>query len=245
MPRTNSNSIPAAFWFLFEVIRDPSLLARVRDEVDASLSESATSEDPDFDISRLCNQPLLQSIYAETLRLRVAVLIIRSAEHEDFNFRNWTFSKNKIIAVSSHTAHMDKDIWSSGAGNSHPLKEFWSDRFLVYPDRPSSGPSRRRFDSRSEKRRSIPTMDHGEAPRFSFDGTASSWVPYGGGQRVCPGRHFAKQEILLSFAMMCTAFDIELRTEGKVKHEADMRFYGLGTLPPKGQIPFRIRRRTT
>lgn len=37
------------------------------------------------------------------------------------------------------------------------------------------------------------------------------------GQTLCPGRHFAKEEILLSVAMMCSMFDIELLGSGGKK----------------------------
>lgn len=39
-------------------------------------------------------------------------------------------------------------------------------------------------------------------PYFSLDGLNGSWIPYGGGFRACPGRHFAKREILMTLAVM-------------------------------------------
>ena len=60
---------------------------------------------------------------------------------------------------------------------------------------------------------------------------------------MCPGRHFAKQEMIATFAMLCTAYDIELRTEEGFKPEPDLTYFPFGGLPPKGKIPFRIRRR--
>lgn len=77
-----------------------------------------------------------------------------------------------------------------------------------------------------------------------MEGLSGAWLPFGGGSRQCPGRNFAKQEIILSFALIATMFDIEL-LEGTKKDsmQPDMKYYGLGTLPPKGKVPFRIRRR--
>lgn len=57
---------------------------------------------------------------------------------------------------------------------------------------------------------------------------------------MCPGRHFAKVEIIVTFAMMCTMFDIELI--GGLP-APNMKEVGWGTLPTSGKTPCRIRRR--
>ena len=50
-----------------------------------------------------------------------------------------------------------------------------------------------------------------EIPRkFTLNGRNRSWILYGGGSRACPGRHFAKQEILITVAMLLVEFDIEI-----------------------------------
>lgn len=66
-------------------------------------------------------------------------------------------------------------------------------------------------------------------------GQAGGWVS---------GMAFSKQEMIGSFAMFCTYYDIELRTDqGSSPPELDVDFFGLGALPPKGQVPCRIRRK--
>jgi len=50
--------------------------------------------------------------------------------------------------------------------------------------------------------------------------------------------------ILLASAMLFREFEIEMlprRHRGRL--EMDMRYYGLGVLPPRGEVPFRVRRR--
>ena len=225
---------------LANVVQDPSLLSRVRSELSSCLSPSSPSDSLDFDLARLCDRPLLQSIYAEVLRLYTSVMIVRSTEYTDVTIGNWTFPKDSMIAISSQMAHMDKEVWSTGYEARHPLQEFWAERFLVFKHDPSSGPS----NKRPQDSQPYPaSRDAGEA-KFSLSGVTGSWIPYGGGSKMCPGRHFAKQEILLTFAILCSAFDIELRTNAKSGPQPDMRFYGLGTLPPRAKTPFRIRRRT-
>ena len=77
-------------------------------------------------------------------------------------------------------------------------------------------------------------------PIYTTEGLHGIFVPYGGGQNTCPGRHFAKQEILLTVAALTSYFDIELL--GAETTES-YRFFGTGVLGPKGRTPFRLRRR--
>ena len=60
---------------------------------------------------------------------------------------------------------------------------------------------------------------------------------------MCPGRHFAKLEILSTFAMILTLFDVVLAQGAGTILEDDMGGFGFGSLWPKGKSPVRIRRR--
>ncbi|KAL9123060.1 MAG: hypothetical protein Q9187_000387 [Circinaria calcarea] len=248
MVAANANAIVCAAWFLLEIYRDPDLISRTSEEVaSAKLPTSAGAGNARFDIAKLCENPLLQSIYAETLRLRIALLLNRTPEHEDFRLGEWLFRKKRLICLSTRTAASNKDLWSTGEDveNVHALDDFWADRFLIYPDHPRSGPLKRATVSLEHSEIEAPIEGSSSTKKavFSMDGLAGGWVPYGGGQFMCPGRHFAKQEIIGSFAIFCAYYDVELRTEKGFKPDPNMEFFGLGALPPKGQIPFRIRRR--
>lgn len=62
---------------------------------------------------------------------------------------------------------------------------------------------------------------------------------------MCPGRHFAKVEMLGTFAMFFTKFELELTmTENMGDVKPDMNYYPTGTLPPTNRVPFRIRKRS-
>jgi cytochrome P450 len=165
-------------------------------------------------------------------------------ERNDFRLGDWTFPQNDLIAIESQTVHMDEGVWSTGsASDPHPLNEFWPDRFLIDPNVPGSGPLKRTKVERI--RTSVPEIPERpkEKPIYSVDGLTGAWIPYGGGQTLCPGRHYAKQEMLMTFAILATAFDIEIKHKKGVQTNANMRYFGLGVLPPKGKTPFRIRRR--
>ena len=140
---------------------------------------------------------------------------------------------------------MNPNVWNTGSPeNSHPLHTFWAERFLVYPDDPMSGPQRKDPIAEEKIHHEMGAAGKEEKePKFSMDGVAGGWIPNGGGQRMCPGRHFAKQEIIGTFAMLFTHYDIELLIPKDKIPECDMKFFPFGGLPPTKKMPFRIRRR--
>ncbi|KAL8672925.1 MAG: hypothetical protein Q9168_002631 [Polycauliona sp. 1 TL-2023] len=250
---TNSNSVPAATWFLYEILQDPKLQKRVRSIISPTalhpvLEDTTRERVPTFDTPKLCSDALLQSLYAETLRLRVAVLVVREPARDNFSFRGWHIKKNEVLSISTRTEAMNQDIWNTGDDQDlHPLDTIWADRFIIDPEDPSSGPLRLPKERRNKPR--VPAIHvNGQAdarkPYFSMDGLSASWIPYGGGTSLCPGRHFAKQEIITTAAIMLEAYDFELMdADGKNRPQVDMSCFGFGTMPPDRPIPFRIRRR--
>lgn len=176
-------------------------------------------------------------MFAETLRLYQAVALMRMSD-EDFELDGWRFRRNRIIFLCSRIVHLNANLWNTGsAKDPHPIDEFWADRFLTYPGHDAVA-------GENEGHRPIPkdSEDATRGPIFSLKGLENCWVPFGGGPTMCPGRTFAKSEMLASFALLSTKFDVELLTSGQ-EIKPDMSFFSIGTLPPKGDIPFRIRRR--
>ncbi|KAG9519407.1 cytochrome P450, partial [Aureobasidium melanogenum] len=254
----NSNAIPAAYWFLYEIFRDPELLHKVRSEVDiARIGTDDPNDPPRFDLEVLIKSPLLQSVYAETLRLHTAILIARMPAREDYQLGNYSFGKDKLLVAASYIAHHDIKVWNSGTEKDpHPLNNLWAERFLIKPGIEHSGPlsqsySSGRVDTLAAVRPVPPSrvdsmienLTTKPEVKFSTDGLAGAWVPYGGGQSLCPGRHYAKQEMLMTFAIMSTCFDIEILQDPGEVTLPDLGYFGLGVLPPKNKTRCRIRRR--
>ncbi|PYH94734.1 cytochrome P450 [Aspergillus ellipticus CBS 707.79] len=235
---TNSNSVPAAVWCALEILQDTTLKEKVI-SILPSLTAAVTPEDntapliPNFSIPSLTSNPLLQSIYAETLRLRVAVIIVRQPSKPNFSFRGWHIKQDEVLSISTRTEALDSEIWSTGTTETpRPLDTFWAERFLVNPNDADSGPVRARKDRKRTD----------SEPYFSLDGLAGSWIPYGGGKSFCPGRHFAKREILATAAVVLGTFEIEL-LGGKERPDGNMRYFGFGTMPLDKKVAFRVRRR--
>jgi cytochrome P450 len=192
------------------------------------------------DIPNLCSRPLLQSIYAEVLRLRSGTVINRVPTSSDFHIGGWHFKKGQQIIVSTYDTARDQSVWNQGTvDDPHSVNEFWPERFILYPDNPNSGPLLPTV-AQQAKRTQVSTLSE---PTFSLDGTAGSWIPYGGGTRMCPGRHFAKKEMIVTMAMFLMAFDIELLTEEGSWIQPDLNYFMFGVMHPKGKIPARIRKR--
>ena len=231
---------------LAEIIQDPALFITVRAIVDGC-RRKLTSDEIDFDFEKLFNDPLLQSIYAETLRLRVAVFLMRSPDHNDLDLKGWRLPKNSPILVSSYHAQMNEEAWGPNAGQQHhPLEEFWAQRFLKSPTYLPNMSSRKGRSSEASRDSGMVSHESTDTPhlQFSLEERTGHWLPYGGGQRTCPGRFFAKQEMLSGLAIIITMFDIEVLDKNRKLPKSDMGGFGFGTLSPDRDMPVRIRKRS-
>ena len=75
-------------------------------------------------------------------------------------------------------------------------------------------------------------------------GIQGHYFPYGGGLKQCPGRFFAKQEMMAGVAVLLRACEIELLDPiGAKRIDAKMNRFPFGTVLPNSNIPVRIRRR--
>ncbi|KAK0630533.1 cytochrome P450 [Bombardia bombarda] len=217
MMASNGNAVPCVFWFIYEALRNEALRQQLTIEASECVRPDST-----IDAAKLVTQPLLQSAYAEVLRLRVGIGMTRVSESEPFSLGGYQIPKGESCLIFSRHPAFNEEAWQAAgrpsAVTGAPLEEFHADRFLV-----------------PKKDEELGGLE------FSLDGLAGLWLPYGGGQRMCPGRHFAKSEIISTFALLTSRYDMELM-EG-VAVEPDLRWFPVGALPPAGKLPFRMRRK--
>jgi cytochrome P450 len=198
-------------------------------------------ENGGFDVTTLASKPLLQSAYAEVLRLRIAITIIRNNEYEHTNLGPYTVPKQTPMAMFSRMAARNRDAWAIRPRTlGRPLEDFWSERFLVYP-----GDTESAFNAHIPDL-PVPLHSADETPKFSLDGLAGCWIPFGGGQRMCPGRHFAKHEILGTFSVLFNKFDIDVVSMTEARNlRPDLNWVPYGGLPPGGKLRVRMRKRVS
>lgn len=237
--------LPSIFWYLFESLKDPSLHEAMMAEASASLPPGSAAAS--LDIVKFKSLPLMQSCYAEVLRLRLAIAMSRVSELDDFQLDSkLTIKRNHPLVIFSRPLALNDESWTlAGRPQSIPLEEFHARRFLV------SGKSNDDTGNGSTPQAPQPHPTRPLGPsqearlQYSLDGLESCWVPYGGGQRKCPGRHFAKNEILGTFAILCTQYDIELLRNDLDSVKPDLRWFPMGALPPSSKVPFRIRKKAS
>lgn len=217
----NGNSPGAAFWYFVEILQSKDLYADAVMEVrTASVSSGDSTR---FDLKKLLELPLLQSIYAETLRIYVTAMFLRKTA-KDTQLGAFTVPQDSTVMLCSHSEQMNEKLWNPTCSPEIPaVTEFWGRRFLDEdPSLPDSG------------------------PRFKVEEiSGGKWLPFGIGARQCPGRDMAKREIFLTFAVLSTYFDIEIMQEKGWKPKPKIARFGFGTMPPAEETPFRIRRRVT
>lgn len=222
---------------MFHSLTDPKLESRVISELKSTIT---TPGEQDFElpespanlnITELSKRPLLQSIYAEVLRLYNAIAFTRVSEDKDFNLGAHIVKAGTPIVLLSRPSAMNEEVWAeAGRATTVPLSKFQAERFLV-----ASAPQNQEPASRRSR----------EDLSFSLDKLAGIWTPFGGGHWLCPGRHFAKNEILATVALLYSRYEMQILDNHVQDVQPDMWWFPVGGLPPNKKVPFKIRSRNS
>ena len=205
------------------LLQRPEIFSKVFTEVSSIANMSKTTSGcASVDVPALMSQPWLLAVYTETLRLRVHFNVTREII-QDIEIDGHVLKRGHIVMAPTYIAHTLDPSWAT---DKYPLGDFYPERFLIF-DEKAPGVS-----------------------RFSTGEAGGKMFPYGGGIFLCPGRTFAKQEIMAAIAVMLLRFDFEVL--GYVKMDGtksdrpprrDEEYVGSGVMPPDRDLRVRLRRR--
>uniref|UniRef100_A0ABM5GDC3 Cytochrome P450 7A1 n=1 Tax=Pogona vitticeps TaxID=103695 RepID=A0ABM5GDC3_9SAUR len=215
---SQANTIPATFWTLFYLIRNPKAMKAATEEVqkvleNAGIKISSHRKHISLNRKQLDGMPVLDSIIKEALRLSSASMIVRVAK-EDFVLQltsgSYNIRKDDIIALYPQLLHFDPEIYSD------PLA-FKYDRFLE-----ENGEEKRIF------------YRNGQKLKYYY-------MPFGTGLAKCPGRLFAVHEIKQFLTLLLSYFEVELIDKNVKCPSLDQSRAGLGILQPTTDVDFKYR----
>lgn len=212
-----ANTVPAAFWTLFYLLRDERAFAEVLEEVRGVAGELGGGAPGERLFSRndLKAMVKLDSAVSEMNRLTTAPMVPRRAlEDTELELHDGVVLKideGQDLALFPPVTQMDPEIYPDP-------EAFVFDRFI---------------DAEGRKQ------------QFFKDGkrVAFNMLPFGGGVSMCPGRYFAINEFKIAVATLMLWFDIELLEDA----QPDFNYArtGFGTYPPVSDVRFRYRRRAS
>nr|XP_020667095.1 cholesterol 7-alpha-monooxygenase [Pogona vitticeps] len=215
---SQANTIPATFWTLFYLIRNPKAMKAATEEVqkvleNAGIKISSHRKHISLNRKQLDGMPVLDSIIKEALRLSSASMTVRVAK-EDFVLQltsgSYNIRKDDIIALYPQLLHFDPEIYSD------PLA-FKYDRFLE-----ENGEEKRIF------------YRNGQKLKYYY-------MPFGTGLAKCPGRLFAVHEIKQFLTLLLSYFEVELIDKNVKCPSLDQSRAGLGILQPTTDVDFKYR----
>ncbi|KAM7211038.1 Cytochrome P450 [Rhypophila decipiens] len=196
-----------------ELAQDVELQQAIREEVEFTYTVDPETGTRIIDGQKLVTFPRLQSVYTELMRMHVSMNVTREVVGTGVKLRGYEIPPGSLLQAPSEIPHYDESAWGT---EEHPACEFWAARHVksVEPEE---------IDSKTGKRKQV--------LQFDMMGRPSDWFPYGGGQGVCPGRYFAKQEIMLTLA---TFVSRPAQNDGK--------YAGAAGVPPDRDMKIRWKR---
>lgn len=215
------NAVPTTFWLLAHLFSRPELLAEVRSEIEQDVSVLKGDDGVErrsIHVDTLKSvAPVLTSCFRETLRMVANMTSVRWTLEDMMIGGKYLLKKGSMIQVASGVIHMDEEIWGADAGGFNP----------------------RRFIAASEGA----TEKTAIAP-LPKNVPSAAYRVFGGGNVICPGRHFAQSEIVGFAAAVVMGFDIEKPGGGVIElPKRNNEVIPFGVMKPKEECKVVISRR--
>jgi cytochrome P450 len=185
------NTLSSAFWLLYYIYKDETLLADLRTEVAMIIQPKEYANGlvartiPVADLKTKC--PLLNSIWLEILRHHADGSSFREVTADTVLDQQYLLKRRNVVQMPAIVIHNDVSVWGPDAAL------FDAYRFVADDYTKSDKADLKDEERRQQRRRQ-------NAP--------GAFRAFGGGQTLCPGRHFVTTELLSLTAMVIMRFDI-------------------------------------
>jgi hypothetical protein len=199
------------------------------------MSPYKPSHDATYNVQDIAALPSIESVLAETVRIRTATIEVLNNSKELMLDDHWTVPTSSRIITFSHEAALDTSAWADARPQmvEKPLEEYWPERFLV------QGKSASRYGAKGQGR-SI------GATSFSMEGLESVNIALGGAQSPVLGREYRRAVHAATLAVLFSEFEMQLcdaeSFDAAIPSGRDAAF---GMLRPHDKVDIRIRKRGT
>ncbi|KAI0199829.1 cytochrome P450 [Astrocystis sublimbata] len=184
------NATTSTFWILLQIFADPQLLSEIREEIIKVLNRN---DDPDQDT----HHPM-HKLNITDLKVHCPVLVAVYRECLRLGSDNYSTRMVKEDFLLADRYFLKKGaVVQIAGGVIHADQSIWGEAVETF--------NHHRFLNNS-KQRTRQSQIHPAAFRA-----------FGGGKTLCPGRHFAMNEILGLVALIVLMFDIEAPDGGRIK----------------------------
>jgi hypothetical protein len=225
--RSTSTLVPCTFWTLIEVLRGEQLTKTLT----SSIIRYSPSQGATYNIHGLINLPMMESLLAETFRVRTASIVVHT-DREDLQLdEHWVAPENTPTISFSLDLSLNTTAWADTRPRTveKPLDVYWAERFLV-PGRVGSKASQRG------------QRNDAGVTSFSMDGLDTLNMGYG--QSGLLGFEYIKAMHAATLAVLFNEFELQLCDPELVEQGLPpVRAVAFGNLKPLEQIEVRIRKR--
>lgn len=227
------NTTPTTLWLVINVLADHDLLQQLREEIHKSIITQLPVREAGGEINRRfqidvtqvsTTCPLLYATYQEALRVGSIPTCNRIALEDTvltdpIDDQTILIRKGNRIVVPTYMLHFHHDTWGSDASTFSP------NHFLA-------------GSKASTPKNDVSTKEKDRSTRKARN---ESFIPYGGGIHLCPGRHFAQLEIFATAALMIVALDCQ-REDGEPIEMPEIKIVN-GTMRPATPMMVKMKKR--
>lgn len=219
--------VPCIIWSLLEVARAPEFA----DEFAAGLLHYSPSHGATYNIQDLVRMPLMESLLAETTRLRTAAIEVLRIQKTLALDEHWTIPADTHIIAVSHNMALNTKAWGNARARTveRPLTSFWPKRFLVGEHSTSKPGTKGRSAGENT---------------FSIAGLEPLNMTLSGGQPPILGRDYVRTIHAMTIAVLFNEFEIQLCDDelfDAVLPPAQEAAFGV--LRPLEKVAIRIKKR--